>query len=297
MVNTLWNAPEKVTFTPKGSTSSTLKKIVAAAIALTLSGEPAEAKTYNKQEFPTEMAANVPWEISPMTENVEQFSIPNYINQAQTAVRKYYPQYEEYFNKIFTRANRLSNSSQNLVNKKIDENFDLFEEELTSEKDKITTILLVLEKVISNQNELSKSIKNKDLIEIATEISNDINQQARADRDQARADRDQARADRDQARADRDQTIQETNLIKRRTNKLNEIINYINSNEINKETMGNIVNKIEEYFTLFEIKDVKEDQGLQKIIKHYINCSNQINRAPSQRWKIFIEEYKKVNNK
>ena len=204
---------------------------------------------------------------SPRTQNVEQTNVPDYISQTKAAVKKYYPQYEEYFNKIFTRANRLSISSQNLVNKKIDENFDLFEEELTSEKDKITTILLVLEKVISNQNELSKSIKNKDLIEIATEISNDINQQARADRDQARADYDQARADRDQARADRDQAIQETNLIKRRTNKLNEIINklneiinYINSNEINKETMGRIVDKMEEYFTLFEVNEVKEEQ-------------------------------------
>ena len=165
--------------------------------------------------------------------------MPDYISQAQTAVKKYYPEYEEYFKPIFTRTYKLSTSSQNLINKKIQENFDLFEEELTSEKDKITTILLVLEKVISNQNELSKSIKNKDLIEIATEISNDINQQARADRDQ---------------------TIQETNLIKRRTNKLNEIINYINSNEINKETMGRIVDKMEEYFTLFEVNEVKEEQ-------------------------------------
>ena len=154
-------------------------------------------------------------------------------------MKKYYPQYEEYFKPIFTRTYKLSTSSQNLINKKIQENFDLFDEELTSEKDKITTILLVLEKVISNQNELSNSIKNKDLIEIASEISNDINQQARADRDQA---------------------IQETNLIKRRTNKLDEIINYINSNEINKETMGRIVDKMEEYFTLFEVNEVKEDQ-------------------------------------
>ena len=124
-----------------------------------------------------------------------QGSAPDYIAQAQAGVKKYYPEYEEYFKPIFTRTYKLSTSSQNLINKKIQENFDLFEEELTSEKDKVTTILLVLEKVISNQNELSNSIKNKDLIEIASEISNDINQQARADRDQA---------------------IQETNLIKRK---------------------------------------------------------------------------------
>ena len=276
MVNTLWNAQEKVTSTPRGSSSNTLKKIVAVAIALTLSGEPAEVKAYNKQEFPTEMIANVPWTISPMIENVEQSSLPNYINQAENWVKKYYPQQEEYFKPIFTRTYKLSASSQNLINKKIQENFDLFEEELTSEKDKITTILLVLEKVISNQNELSNSIKNKDLIEIASEISNDINQQARADRDQA---------------------IQETNLIKRRTNKLDEIINYINSNEINKETMGRIVDKMEEYFTLFEVNEVKEDQWLQKIIKHYINYTKQINRTPSNTGKKFIDEYNKINKK
>ena len=43
------------------------------------------AKTYNKQEFPTEMVANVPWTISPMTENVEQNSVPNYVNAIAAA--------------------------------------------------------------------------------------------------------------------------------------------------------------------------------------------------------------------
>ena len=61
MVNTLWNTPEKVTTTANRSWSSMLKKIVAWAIALTLSGQPAEVKAYNKQEFPTEMVANIPW--------------------------------------------------------------------------------------------------------------------------------------------------------------------------------------------------------------------------------------------
>ena len=103
MVNTLWNAPEKVTSTPKGSSSSALKKIVAAAIALTLSGQPAEAKTYNKQEFSTEIVANVPWTISPMTENIEQTSTPDYINKAEASIRKYYPQYEEYLKELTKR--------------------------------------------------------------------------------------------------------------------------------------------------------------------------------------------------
>lgn len=276
MINTLQNSPERV----PSKWGNKFKKAIALAIALTLYGEPAEAKTYEKQEFPTEMLASIPWEYTPITENVEQATVPNYINQAQNWVKKYYPQYEEYFNAIFTRTYKLSTSSQNIVNTKIQENFDLFEEELVSEKDKVTTILLVLEKVISRQDQLSKSLNNtrkgKDLIEIADEISNDINQQARNEGNQAE---------------------QQTRLIKSRTNKLDEIINYINSHEINKKTIEIIVDKIEEYFTLFEIKEVKEDQWLQKMIKHYINYTKQINRKPSNIWKNFIDKYNKNRNK
>ena len=278
MVNTLWNTPEKVTTTPNRSWSGMLKKIVAWAIALTLSGQPAEVKAYNKQEFPTEMVANIPWEISPMTENVEQSALPNYIKQAENWVRKYYPEFVEYFKEIFKNAHNISQDNQNKyiidnINKIIQENFEIFEEELPTEKDRVTTILLSLESIISWQNQLYNKLKwnnkNSDLIGISNEIIIDFKKRAKKD----------------------------IFLIKTRTNKLNEIINYINSHEINKETMEKIVDKMEEYFMLFNINDVKEDQGLQKIIKHYINYSNQINRAPSQRWKIFIEEYKKVNNK
>ena len=297
MINTLQNSPERV----PSKWGNKFKKAVALAIALALSGKPAEAKTYEKQEFPTEMLASIPWEYTPMTENVEQATVPNYINQAQNWVKKYYPEYEEYFNAIFTRTYKLSTSSQNIVNTKIQENFDLFEEELVSEKDKVTTILLVLEKVISWQNQLSKSLNNtkkgKDFIEIAEEISNEINQQAREDRNKARAEINQTRAEINQTRAEINQTKQHTELIKKRTNKLKEIINYINSNEINKGTIGKIVDKIEEYFTLFEIKEIKEDEQLQKIIKHYINYTKQINRTPSNIWKNFIEEYNKINDK
>ena len=213
-----------------------------------------------------------------------QSSNPDYIQKAKVGLNQYYPQFKDYFEPIFTRTFKLSTSSQNIINTKIHENFDLFDEELPTEKDKVTTILLVLENVISGQDQLSKSINNttrgKDLIAIAEEISNDINQQARDDRNQAKA--------------EIEQTKQRTNLIKRRTNKLNEIINYINSNEIKKETIGKIVDKMEEYFTLFEIKEIKEDQWLQKMIMHYINYTRQINRVPSKLGENFIDEYNRI---
>ena len=206
-----------------------------------------------------------------------QSSTPDYIQKAKVGLTQYYPQFKDYFEPIFARTFKLSTSSQNIINTKIHENFDLFDEELPTEKDKVTTILLVLENVISGQDQLTKSINNttrgKDLIAIAEEISNDINQQAKAEIEQ---------------------TKQHTNLIKRRTNKLNEIINYINSNEIKKETIGKIVDKMEEYFTLFEIKEIKEDQWLQKIIMHYINYTRQINRVPSKLGENFIDEYNRI---
>ena len=220
-----------------------------------------------------------------------QGSAPDYIAQAQAGVKKYYPEYEEYYKPIFTRTYKLSISSQDIINTKIHENFDLFDEELPTEKDRVTTILLVLEKVISGQDQLSKSIekttKGKDLIEIAEEISNDANQQARADRDQARADRDQARADRDQIQ-------QETNILRKRNDKTEEIIHLMKSNEKSKETIGKILDKMEEYFTLFEIKEIKTNNGLQEMIKQYINLTKQINRAPSNIGKSFIDEYNKL---
>ena len=244
-----------------------------------------------------------------------QSSTPDYIQKAKVGLTQYYPQFKDYFEPIFTRTFKLSTSSQNIINTKIHENFDLFDEELPTEKDKVTTILLVLENVISGQDQLSKSINNttrgKDLIAIAEEISNDINQQARDDRNQAKAEIDQAKAEIEQieqakaeieqakaeieqAKAEIEQTKQRTNLIKRRTNKLNEIINYINSNEIKKETIGKIVDKMEEYFTLFEIKEIKEDQWLQKMIMHYINYTRQINRVPSKLGENFIDEYNRI---
>ena len=212
-----------------------------------------------------------------VTTSFAQSSTPDYIQKAKIGLNQYYPQFKDYFEPIFARTLKLSTSSQNIINTKIHENFDLFDEELPTEKDKVTTILLVLENVISGQDQLTKSINNttrgKDLIAIAEEISNDINQQAKAEIEQ---------------------TKQHTNLIKRRTNKLNEIINYINSNEIKKETIGKIVDKMEEYFTLFEIKEIKEDQWLQKIIMHYINYTRQINRVPSKLGENFIDEYNRI---
>ena len=206
-----------------------------------------------------------------------QSSTPDYIQKAKVGLTQYYPQFKDYFEPIFARTFKLSTSSQNIINIKIHENFDLFDEELPTEKDKVTTILLVLENVISGQDQLSKSINNtakgKGLIEIAEEISNDANKQARAEIDKIR---------------------QETNLLRKRNDKIEDIINYMKSNEKSKETTGKIIDKIDECFTLFEIKEIHNNNLLQEIIKTYINLTKQINRRPNALGQKFIDEYNRI---
>lgn len=226
-----------------------------------------------------------------VTTGFAQSSTPDYIQKAKVGLTQYYPQFKDYFEPIFARTLKLSTSSQNIINTKIHENFYLFDEELPTEKDKVTTILLVLENVISGQDQLSKSINNtakgKDLIEIAEEISNDANKQARAETEQARADREQKRAEIDKIR-------QETNLLRKRNDKIEDIINYMKSNEKSKETTGKIIDKIDECFTLFEIKEIHNNNLLQEIIKTYINLTKQINRRPSPLGQKFIDEYNRI---
>ena len=254
-----------------------IKKFFTCVIAFALSAVPGEANAANEQMY--------------STESVEQASVPNYIGQAEAGVKKYYPQYVEYFKPIFTRTYKLSTSSQNIINTKVQENFEYFDEELPSEKDRITTILLTLEKTISNTDQLAKSMKwtskGNDLIAIAEEIINDAEQQAEAESAKFKAETAKAKAEtaKNEAKIAR---------IKQRNKKLDEINNYINTNEINKKTMEGIVDKIEEYLKLCEIEETREDIGVQAIIEQYINCTKQINRTPSKLWQEFINEYNKV---
>ena len=271
MINTLQNSPERV----PSKWGNKFKKAVALAIALTLSGEPAEAKTYEKQEFPTEMLANIPWEYAPMTENIEQATVPNYINQAQNWVKKYYPEFKVYFEEIFTKINWLNSTTKKIINEKIQEYLDIFSDEISSEKEKQTIILIVLE-LISWKDELEKSetlwIENE-----TKEISKEI-----------------SKAIKIQLRKEINDTKNRTENITIKNNKLKEILNYLNSWKTDKKTTEIITQKIEELFSLYNKEEIKGNEWLQKIIKQYIELNKQINRRPSDIGKKFIEEYNKT---
>ena len=273
MVNTLWNTPEKVTTTANRSWSGMLKKIVAWAIALTLSGQPAEAKTFEKQEFPTEMVANVPWEISPMTENIEQNSIPNYINQAKVGVRKYYPKYENYFNNIFNDIKGWS-YEEYLINKEIKKNLVVSWDLLNNDKEIITTILISIEKILSKDLFRTQIWinENSDIYSIANDIEEwFFNKYSKFWKNI------------------KNFWIEFKSLTQKMDNYWEDKIwnEYISLSE---KYMPLLKERLLDY------GHIKKSKDLQEWIKTYSEILNKINKKPSQIWQKYIIEYNKIKN-
>ncbi len=84
---------------------------------------------------------------SPRTQNVEQTNVPDYISQAEAGVKKYYPQYEEYFKGIFKEIKWVWDYEMYLLNKEIKKSLTLWWKWL-NEKEIINSILISLENII-----------------------------------------------------------------------------------------------------------------------------------------------------
>ena len=103
---------------------------------------------------------------SPRTQNVEQTNVPDYISQAKIAVKKYYPQYEEYFETIFSEINGLDKAYLNIINNNINRIIKNSKEIWTSERDIYTTILMTIEKLawgntFCSDNNIANNIEDK----------------------------------------------------------------------------------------------------------------------------------------
>jgi hypothetical protein len=222
------------------------------------------------------MLASIPWEYTPMTENIEQATVPNYINQAQNWVKKYYPQYEEYFRPIFKELNEMWKNDNNTFNKKIHDNFEIFKEELTTEKDKITTILLTIDELIGEKTFIrwKKIIDSKEWEELLKWISNEIINDIKI-----------------QFSKELKESKEKLAKNKEKLSRIKGIREIINKNDTSPEI---IIKSIEERFNYTDINDVKNDKTIQEIIKYYISFSKRINWKQSQLGKKYIEEYKRL---
>ena len=206
-----------------------------------------------------------------------QSSTPDYIQKAKVGLTQYYPQFKDYFEPIFAEYNKLSANTHNIVNNKIKENFEIFDEELTTDRDKCAVLLISFEKLIGSDifmksPELGAS-KEDARLEIASEITSDINYQIRRE-----------------IQKNEERAIK----IEVKNTKLREILNSINLYNNDRESADIIFEKIEEFFTLFEINEINDNTGLQKVVSKYINFNKQINRRPSALGQKFIDEYNRI---
>lgn len=240
------------------------------------------------------------WLATLPTDSQTQQSIPDYVGQAPADVHKYYPQYEEYFKTIFDKMKVLKPHSIAMLNEEIHENMELFEEDIKSEKDKRTIVLMALEMLIVGKKEFTKAKDvqgpqgdNDYKYEIAESIEDGATRKALKNRDEALKNRDEAVKNRDEAVKNRDRTIA-------RSAKLEEVIALIyrlDEQGTIREEMDKILKGLEEFFALHNDEEIytelKQNGTLVKIIGLYDTYNKKIGRTPSALGQKIINEYNK----
>ena len=216
---------------------------------------------------------------------------PDYIQKAKVGLNQYYPQFKDYFEPIFADTDNLSLSGwKKVINKKIQENFDIFDEEITTERDKCATILTTLDDLLGDKT-FKRSKKHvdtsdgEDLINsIASEIASDIKVQFSRE---LRESRERLANEKERLAKEKERSIR-INNVKDAIKKVKDTINASNSNT------KQVLLAIEDLFDVSELSDVKESPGTQEIIKHYISISQKANHTPSPTAQKFIDEYNRI---
>ena len=262
------------------SFSKTLRNgLIATSLLFTLWSQPAESKTVeknmNKIEMTTDKAA------SPMVENIEQQSTPDYIGQAEAWLKKYYPQYTNYFKNILKILKSEPQNNITIINSIIEDNLETFEDDISSEKETIQIILTSFEYLIW-KNQFSKNEnwnnKNNNIKDTAAKyISSTILKRIWLSYKEYLITRENA--------------FETFDKIKYKWESWN----------TTPETMYNDYDEIwnarnELIFTkkLLKTTDIKNMIPLQKEIKNYIKLCNILNKKPSHIWQKFIDEYNKI---
>ena len=227
-----------------------------------------------------------------------QSSTPDYIQKAKVGLNQYYPQFKDYFEPIFADTDNLSLSGwKKVINKKIQENFDIFDEEITTERDKCATILTTLDDLLGDKT-FKRSKKHvdtsdgEDLINsIASEIASDIkvqfSRELRESRERLANEKERLANEKERLAKEKERSIR-INNVKDAIKKVKDTINASNSNT------KQVLLAIEDLFDVSELSDVKESPGTQEIIKHYISISQKANHTPSPTAQKFIDEYNRI---
>ena len=233
------------------------------------------------------------WLATLPTDSQTQQSIPDYVGQAPADVHNYYPQYEAYFKTIFDDMKELKPRTIALLNEEIHENMMLFEDDIKSEKDKRTIVLMALELLIVGKKHFTnaKDVQgpqgdNDYKFLIAEEIETSATERAKKNREQAKKNREQAQREHDRVKA--------------KNAKLEEVIaliNRLNEEGSLKAEIEKVLNGLEDYFALYNDEELeaelKQNQGVVKIIEWYIAFNKKLDRTPSALGQKIINEYNK----
>ena len=199
-----------------------------------------------------------------VTEINQQSNVPDYISQAQVAVKKYYPQYEEYFKPIFDQISKLDQEYINVINNKIDRITKHPKEIWTSEKDIYTTILMTLEKLtwentFCNDDDLAKIIEEKDYKEWAAKaIAHSIKKWL-------------------------EKRKNELEIIMEKWREMAERMRTIwNKNDLTREDDEELLVIIEDMYNLIENTEFIKDKRNKPIFKEYLSRCKDIGRSPKK---------------
>ena len=247
------------------------------------------------------------WLATLPTDSQTQQSIPDYVGQAPADVHNYYPQYEDYFKTIFDDMKELKPRTIALLNEEIHENMILFEDDIKSEKDKRTIVLMALELLVVGKKHFTnaKDVQgpqgdNDYKFLIAEEIETSATERAQKNREQAQKIREQAQKNREEAQKNREQAQREHDRVKAKNAKLEEVIaliNRLNEEGSLKAEIEKVLNGLEDYFALYNDEELeaelKQNQGVVKIIEWYIAFNKKLDRTPSALGQKIINEYNK----
>ena len=203
-----------------------------------------------------------------------QQSTPDYISQAEAGVKKYYPQYEEYFKGIFKEIKWLWDYEMYLLNKEIKKSLTLWWKWL-NEKEIINSILISLENIIWEEKFIVENwiSKNSKEYQIWAEIGEWFYKKSIDE-------------------------IKKIEWFKKEIESLNKKLQNMWINEIENEYIQ-ISEKHMQLLKnwLLNYWELRRTKGAQNWIEWYIEILKRSNRTPSKIGQIYIDEYNKINKK
>jgi hypothetical protein len=222
-----------------------------------------------------------------VTTSFAQSSTPDYIQKAKVGLNQYYPQFRDHFEPIIKRISNFGTTNLNIINSNIHYNFDVFVEELTTDRDKCATILTVLESIIGDSTFIKskKQVDSSDGVDIINGIASEIYQDINVQLHKSLRENKEKLA----------KTRKEIALNDERIKKIDELNNFMKNSIPSQEAWEKIATIFEDYFKLWEISDIEKTKDLQNAIDMYITFAiKRINRRPSPLGQKFIDEYNRI---